>query len=403
MSESAAGISAGALAGLKVIDLSRVLAGPHCTQILSDHGAAVIKVEPPGGDETRTWGPPFVGDTASYFIGINRNKRDIALDLARSEGREVLMRLLADADVLVENFKTGTMEKWGLGFEEVLHARFPRLIHCRISGFGSDGPLGGAPGYDAVVQAMSGILSINGPPGSGGTRVGIALVDLATGLNSVIGILLALAERQRSGLGQFVDTTLHDTALSLLHPHAANWFVDGQEPRLVGNGHLNVVPYDKFETRSGAVFIGVGNNGQFRQFCKQIGHAELADDPRFRTNAERIRNRDALRSLIEATLSECDGRAMCEDLLRAGVPAGPVRSVSEAFEHPHAAHRQMTAELGNGQRGTGVPVKLSRTPGRARSPAPSLGQHAREILDELGYSADEATVLIDGGVVKTTP
>jgi crotonobetainyl-CoA:carnitine CoA-transferase CaiB-like acyl-CoA transferase len=197
----------GSLAGLKVIDLSRVLAGPHCTQILSDHGADVIKVEPPGGDETRTWGPPFVGDTASYFIGINRNKRDIALDLGKPEGREVLLRLLADADVLVENFKTGTMEKWGLGFEAVLHDRFPRLIHCRISGFGSDGPLGGAPGYDAVVQAMSGILSINGPPGSGGTRVGIALVDLATGLNAVIGILLALAERQSSGLGQFVDTT----------------------------------------------------------------------------------------------------------------------------------------------------------------------------------------------------
>ena len=395
-------MAGGALAGLKVVDLSRVLAGPHCTQILSDHGASVIKVEPPIGDETRTWGPPFVDGTASYFIGINRNKRDLVLDLSCDEGREVLLRLLADADVLVENFRTGTMEKWGLGYEAVLRARFPRLIHCRISGFGSDGPLGGAPGYDAVVQAMSGVLSINGDPASGGTRVGIALVDLATGLNSVIGILLAMAERQRSGLGQFVDLTLYDTALSLLHPHAANWFVDGQTPQRVGNGHLNVVPYDKFTTLDGEVFLGVGNNGQFRQLCRHLGTPELADDVRFATNGDRVRNRQALRAIIEKHLAGCDREALCDALLQAGVPAGPVRSVPEAFEHPHTAHRGMRVNLSADQTGTGVPVKLSRTPGSARSPAPRLGQHSREILAELGYSAEQVQALVGQGVVRTS-
>ena len=392
--------AAGALSGLKVVDLSRVLAGPHCTQVLSDHGATVIKVEPPMGDETRTWGPPFVDGTAAYFTGINRNKRDISLDLTNPAAREVLVRLLEDADVLVENFKIGTMEKWGLGYEAVLKARFPRLIYCRISGFGADGPLGAAPGYDAVVQAMSGVLSINGDPRSGGTRVGIALVDLATGLNSVIGILLALAERQRSGLGQAIDMTLYDVALSLLHPHAANFFTDGREPRLVGNGHLNVVPYDKYPTRSGDVFIGVGNNGQFRIFCRHLGLEALADDPRFLTNGDRVVNRDALRDALEGILAEKDGAELCEALLLAGVPAGPVRTVPEAFEHPHTAHRNMRLQIAPDERGTGIPVKLSRTPGQVQRPAPGLGQHSREVLRELGYDETRVEALIRDGAVK---
>lgn len=389
-----------ALSGLKVVDLSRVLAGPHCTQVLSDHGATVVKVEPPAGDETRTWGPPFVDGTAAYFTGINRNKRDIALDLSQQGARDVLMRLLEDADVLVENFRTGTMEKWGLGYEAVLRARFPRLIYCRISGFGEDGPLGGAPGYDAVVQAMSGVLSINGDARSGGTRVGIALVDLATGLNAVIGILLALAERQRSGLGQAVDMTLYDVALSLLHPHAANYFMDGREPTLVGNGHLNVVPYDKFATRSGDVFIGVGNNGQFRTLCRHLGREALAEDPRFVTNGDRVEHRVALREILERLLADQDPATLCEALLLAGVPAGPVRSVREAFDHPHTAHRQMVIHAGPEQRGTGIPVKLSRTPGQVQGPAPRLGEHSREVLRELGYDEAQIDAFVRSGVVK---
>jgi formyl-CoA transferase len=390
----------GAVGGLKVLDLSRVLGGPFCTQILSDHGADVIKVEPPGGDETRGWGPPFIGDMASYFIGANRNKRDIVLDLSQSEGRDIVLRLLAEADVLVENFKTGTMEKWGLGYEGVLREKFPRLIHCRVSGFGADGPLGGAPGYDAVVQAVGGLMSINGDPASGPTRIGLPIVDLASGLNAVIGILLALSERQRSGLGQFIDITLFDTAVSLLHPHAANWFLNGQPPRLVGSGHPNIVPYDKFMTRTGEIFLGIGNDGQFRKFCEFIGARELAADPRYATNGERNRHRAQLRASIEALLADRDGASLCEALLKAGVPAGPVNALPEVLQHPHTRHRDMVVELDNGQRVLGVPVKLSRTPGAVAGPAPGLGQHTREVLAGAGCSPAEIEGLLLRGIVQ---
>jgi len=398
MATSSLKSSAGALAGIRVVDLSRVLGGPYCTQILSDHGAGVLKVEPPMGDETRTWGPPFVEGTASYFLGVNRNKQDIALDLSRPEGREAVLRLLADADVLVENFKTGTMEKWGLGFEDVLRVRFPRLIHCRVSGFGADGPLGGAPGYDAVAQAMGGLMSINGDPASGPTRIGIPIVDMTTGLNAVIGILLALAERQRSGLGQFVEATLFDTAVGLLHPHAANWFVNGQVPVLAGSGHPNVVPYDKFVTRSGEVFLGIGNDGQFRKFCEFCGVPELAADPRYASNGERNRNRVALRASIENLLADRDAAELCEALLKAGVPAGPVNQLPQVLQHPHTLHREMVVEFENGQRGLGIPVKLSRTPGSVHAPAPTLGQHTREVLLALGYSTAQVDDLFERGI-----
>ncbi|MDP1542703.1 MAG: CoA transferase [Polycyclovorans sp.] len=390
----------GALTGIRVVDLSRVLGGPYCTQILSDHGARVVKVEPPMGDETRTWGPPFVEGTASYFLGVNRNKQDIVLDLSRPEGREAVLRLLADADVLVENFKTGTMEKWGLGFEEVLRERFPRLIHCRVSGFGGDGPLGGAPGYDAVAQAMGGLMSVNGDPASGPTRIGIPIVDMTTGLNAVIGILLALAERQRSGQGQFVEATLFDTAVGLLHPHAANWFVNGQVPVLAGSGHPNVVPYDKFETRSGEVFLGIGNDGQFRKFCAFVGAPELATDPRYASNGERNRNRIALRASIETLLADRDAAELCEGLLKAGIPAGPVNQLPQVLQHPHTLHREMVVEFDNGQRGLGIPVKLSRTPGSVHAAAPTLGQHTREVLLGLGYSSTEVDAMIEQGIAR---
>ena len=398
--KAAAKSPSGALTGIRVVDLSRVLGGPYCTQILSDHGARVVKVEPPMGDETRTWGPPFVEGTASYFLGVNRNKQDIVLDLSRPEGREAVLRLLADADVLVENFKTGTMEKWGLGFEEVLRERFPRLIHCRVSGFGGDGPLGGAPGYDAVAQAMGGLMSVNGDPASGPTRIGIPIVDMTTGLNAVIGILLALAERQRSGLGQFVEATLFDTAVGLLHPHAANWFVNGQVPVLAGSGHPNVVPYDKFETRSGEVFLGIGNDGQFRKFCAFVGAPELATDPRYASNGERNRNRIALRASIETLLADRDAAELCEGLLKAGIPAGPVNQLPQVLQHPHTLHREMVVEFDNGQRGLGIPVKLSRTPGSVHAAAPTLGQHTREVLLGLGYSSTEVDAMIEQGIAR---
>ena len=390
--------SSGALAGLKVVDLSRVLGGPYGTMTLADHGAEVIKVEPPQGDETRGWGPPFKDGTASYFIGVNRNKRALALDLTKAEGREVLLRLLKDADVLVENFKTGTMEKWGLGFEDVLSKQFPKLIHCRVSGFGSDGPLGGFPGYDAVVQAMSGMMSINGTPESGATRLGIPMVDLATGLNAVIAILMAVIERQRSGKGQFLDVTLYDTAVGLLHPQAANFFLSGKTPGRVGNAHPNISPYDKFKTATGEVFLGIGNDRQFQRLCQLLEKPALSEDARFRTMADRNGNRAALTLELEALLTQRDGKALCDALLAEGVPAGQVLDIPEVMAHPHTIHRQMAVEGEGGYRGFGVPIKLSRSKGSVRSAPKRFGADNRAILAEAGYSASEIDHLIATGI-----
>jgi formyl-CoA transferase len=391
--------SAGALAGIKVIDLSRVLGGPFCTQMLGDHGADVIKVEPPQGDETRTWGPPFQGDTASYFIGVNRNKRAISLDLSNPKGRAILFRLLENADVLVENFKPGTLERWGIGYTQVLAEKFPRLIHCCISGFGSDGPLGGRPGYDAVVQAMSGLMSINGPPDGPPLRLGTPVVDLGTGLNAVIAILLALQERHRSGKGQFVEATLFDSGLAFLHPYAANWFLSHQAPKRTGNAHPNVSPYDLFPTKTKSIFVGIGNDRQFARFCAQIGRPELSHDARFLSNADRIKNRAALREALEITLSTIDGEALSLALLNKGIPCGPVLEVPEAINHPHARHREMVMEQGE-YRAIGDPVKLSRTPARLRLTPPSFGSANREVLAQAGYSPAEIDSFIVEGIVN---
>jgi crotonobetainyl-CoA:carnitine CoA-transferase CaiB-like acyl-CoA transferase len=251
-------LSRGALTGLRVVDLSRVLAGPLCTQMLADHGADVVKIEPPSGDETRLLGPPFdaAGD-AAYFGAVNRGKRAFGLDLSRPEGRAVLEALLGNADVLIENFLPGTMERWNLGYEDVLSLRYPRLVYCAISGFGADGPLGGLPGYDAVLQAMCGLMSINGTSESGAVRVGIPIVDYVTGYNALTGILLALSARRETGTGQKVEVALFDTALSLLVPHAANWLCSGKTPGRLGSAHPNIAPYDKFSAGDGEVFLGI--------------------------------------------------------------------------------------------------------------------------------------------------
>jgi len=392
-------LSNGALAGLRVVDLSRVLAGPLCTQMLADHGADVVKIEPPSGDETRHLGPPFdAAGQAAYFGALNRGKRALALDLSRPEGRAVLERLLTGADVLVENYLPGTLERWGLGYSDVLAARFPRLIHCSISGFGADGPLGGLPGYDAVLQAMCGLMSINGTPGSGPVRIGIPIVDYVTGYNAFSGILLALSARGRTGQGQRVEVTLFDTALALLVPHAANWLCSGRTPGLLGSAHPNIAPYDKFRAGDGELFLGIVNDGQFRRFCRRIEREDLLEDPRFRTNAERLRHVDALRGEIERTLSRFEVGDLCRDLMQSGVPAGPVNTVPQAFEHPHAAHRQMLADQ-DGHRAPGVPVKLGLTPGRPGRRPPRFGEHARQILAEAGLQQDAIDELFATGVL----
>lgn len=395
-------MNTGALAGIRVIDLTRVLGGPYCTQMLGDHGAEVIKVEPPQGDETRGWGPPFQGDAASYFIGVNRNKRGVALDLSRPEGRTVLFRLLESADVLIENFKTGTLERWGMGYEAVLKQRFPRLIHCRVSGFGADGPLGGYPGYDAVVQGMAGLMSLNGEPEGAPVRVGVPVVDLATGMNASIAILLALQERQRSGRGQFVEVTLFDSAVALLHPYTANWFLSGKPPARTGNQHPNVSPYDQYRTKTKRIFVAVGNDRQFQRFCAEIGRPELVSDPRFRTNADRVTNRAQLREELEAGLAEIDGEQLAMSLLEKGVPAGPVLDVPDVVNHPHTRHRGMVVEHG-AYRGIGNPVKLSRTPMSVRETPPAFGSATRAVLTEAGYAQAEIDALFAAGVAMETP
>src|SRR5690606_30397856 len=378
------------LSGTRVIDLTRVLGGPYCTQILGDYGAEVIKIEPPQGDETRDWGPPFDEGDASYFIGVNRSKRSLGLDLARLEGRDVLLRLLEGADVVIENYKPGTMEKWGLGYDDGLRERFPRLVHCRISGFGADGPMGGLPGYDAVIQAMVGMFSVNGMPpdaqdNGGPTRVGIPLVDLGTGLYAAIAVLMALLERERSGRGQFIDMTLYDAGIALMHPHIANYVLSGRVPGLTGNAHPNISPYDKFPTRTVDIFLAVGNDRAFGRLCTELGAPELAEDPRFRTNGDRVGHRSELTVKLAALLIDHDGEELCRRLLAVGVPAGPVRDVAQVWADVHTRHRTMAAEVGS-YRGFGLPIKFSRTPGAIARTPPRYGAHGRVVVRESGFS-----------------
>lgn len=391
-----------ALDGLRVVDVSRVIAGPYCAQMLSDHGAQVIKVEPPLGDETRLLGPPFIGESAAYYYGFNRNKEAIALDLTKPDAREVLLRLLDGADVLIENFLAGTMEGWGLGYREVLADRFPRLIYCRVTGFGLDGPLGKLPGYDAVLQAMGGLMSVNGHPDTGTTRVGVPIIDLTTGMSTTIAVLLAIVERERSGKGQYVETALYDSALSLLHPHASNYFASGRPPQLTGSAHPNIATYDKFAVDGSEIFLGMVNDGQFEKFCKVLDREDLFRDPRFVNNTERLKHRVVLRQELEKALAGRDAATLCAELMKAGVPAGPVHSVPQAVDHPHTKARDMSVEI-DGYRGLGVLARLSRTPGKARTAPPKFAQHTDEVLRRFGYSDAQIAALRQSGAVLDRP
>ncbi len=359
----------GALAGLKVVDLSRILGGPYCGQILGDHGAEVIKVEPPQGDDTRAWGPPYQNGVASYFRGLNRNKIGITLDFSTAAGREMLIGLLEGADVLIENFKTGTMERWGMGYEQ-LSQRFAALVYCRVSGFGADGPLGGLAGYDAALQAQTGLMSVNGEVGGEPLRVGLPIIDMVTGLNAALGIMLALQERSRSGRGQFVESSLYDSGLSLLHPHAPTWFEGHKLPQLTGNAHPNIYPYDAFKTCSVPLFLAVGNDRQFQLLCKHLNAPVLATDERYATAGGRSVNRVPLRASLEALFASLEGNTLAQNLMAIGVPCAPVLNVQQALEHPHTAHREMVVKIGDSYTGLGSPIKLSRTPATYRRPPP---------------------------------
>jgi len=384
----------GSLANLKVIDASRVLGGPYAGQVLADHGADVIKIEPPAGDETRGWGPPFLDETASYFLGLNRNKRGMALDMSQPAGVELLTRMLEGADVFIENFKTGTLARWGLGREEI-ERRFPRLVHCRVSGFGADGPLGGMPGYDAAVQASCGIMSVNGELGGAPLRVGLPVVDMVTGLNAVIGIMMALNERATSGKGQFVETTLYDCGVSLLHPHLPNYYLSGKVAAPSGNAHPNICPYDTFATGTDPIFLAVGNNRQFAILCSTIGREDLPEDPRFASNGERNINRDALKIELEKALTAHECNVLADTLIKAGVPCGAVRTIDQVVADPHTKHREMVVDIG-AYRGTGSPIKLSRTPASYRMAPPRFAEHTSEILDALDIDHDRYSDVLPG-------
>lgn len=388
----------GALAGLRVIDVSRVLGAPYCTQILADHGAEVIKIEPPQGDETRGWGPPFLGDAASYFLGLNRNKKGMSVDFSQQAGRELLLHMLETADVFVENFKIGTLEKWGIG-QEMLGRRFPRLVHCRVSGFGADGSYGGRPGYDAAIQALSGIMSVNGEQGGEPLRVGLPVVDMVTGLNAAIGVLLALQERNTSGKGQFVEAALYDCGVSLLHPHLPNFYLNGKVAKPSGNAHPNISPYDTYATKTGALFLAVGNNRQFTTLCKILGIEDLSQDPRFVSNAERNNNRDALKVALEEALSTHECAVIAETLVTSGVPCGAVRNIDEVVNDPHTHARGMIVDIDD-YRGTGSPVKLSRTPASYRMKPPAFAEHTDELLVKAGLDAQDYAAVLPREIIS---
>lgn len=375
------------LKGVRIVDLSRVLAGPFATMILADLGAEVIKVEPPGGDETRGWGPPYMADGMSaYFLTVNRGKRSIIVDFNDDKALMSLKQLIRTADVLVENFKPGTLKRWGLDWE-TLKLEHPALIYASISGFGHSGPEKERPGYDFVVQAMGGLMTITGQPDGPPLKVGVAVSDLAAGLYTVIGILSALLERIQSGLGQHVDISLLDATVTLLANTALNFLVSGEEPKRYGNAHPNIVPYEAFEAEDGLIVIAIGNDRQFRLFCQVIGRPELAEDPAYVRNRDRVVHRKALIQTISAVLKTKPARTWENMLRQAGIPAGRVNAFGDLFRHPQILAREMVTVLEHPVLGAipqlGSALKLSRTPVTFGAPPPLPGEHTEEILAEL--------------------
>jgi formyl-CoA transferase/CoA:oxalate CoA-transferase len=381
------------LSGFTVIDLTRVLSGPYCTMQLADMGARVIKVEQPGkGDDTRAWGPPFVHGESSYFLSINRNKESLTLDLKHPDARAVLERLLDTADVLVENFRPGTMERLGLGYEAV-SKRWPRLVYCSISGFGQTGPRAAEAGYDAVMQAEGGLMSITGAGDGPPFRLGVAISDIVTGMFAAQGITLALLSRERSGRGQLVDIGMLDATAALLTYQAGIYFSTGTTPPRMGNRHPTIVPYETLPASDGEFVVAVGNDDQWRRFCDVIGASSLTADERFATNRGRVSNYDALRPHLIEHLRARTRAEWVAALKAAGVPCGSVRDVSEVLQDEQLRARDMIAEVEHAIAGAirvlGVPIKLSETPGKVRTAPPVLGQDTERILREVGKTEEE--------------
>jgi crotonobetainyl-CoA:carnitine CoA-transferase CaiB-like acyl-CoA transferase len=393
------------LTGLTIVDLSRVLSGPYCTMLAADMGARVIKIEHVArGDDTRAWGPPFQGGESAYYLSINRNKESVALDFKRPEGREILERLIAKADVLVENFRPGTLDASGLGYAAV-SARDPRLVYVSISGFGQHGPRKDEPGYDAVVQAEGGLMSITGMPEGPAVRLGVAIADIASGMFAFQGLLLALIARARTGRGQWVDVSLLDSVAALLTYQASRHFATGEVPARAGNRHLTIAPYETFDATDGVLVLAVGNDSLWQRFCRAAGLDDLARDERFRTNAARVTNYAALQPLLArlfVTRKLDDWISLLRD---AGVPCGGVRSVDEVLRDPQILAREMVAVVDHPALGPirmlGLPVKLSETPGAVRTHPPRLGEHTRLVLQEdLNVDEKQIRELSDRGVIR---
>ena len=393
----------GPLAGLTIVDLTRVLSGPYCTMLLADMGARVIKIEQPDrGDDTRAWGPPFVGSESAYFLSINRNKESVTLDFKDPEGRRILDQLIASADVVVENFRPGAMTRLGLDYA-ALAPSHPRLVFCSISGFGQDGPRRQHAGYDAVIQAEGGLMSVTGDADGPAFRVGLAVTDMVAGLLAAQGIALALFARERMGRGQQVDISMLDGVISLLSYHASIYLTSGGESKRVGNRHATIAPYDTFTTSDGALFLAVGNDEQFKRFCPVARLEHLLTDDRFRTNPLRVANEAALKTLIAPVLLSRTREEWIRDLTAAGVPCGAVRSVPEALSDPQVTARRMIEAVEHAVLGPlkvlGTPIKLSGTSPSVRTAPPTLGQHTNAVLGELGVSADDVTRLRARGVI----
>ena len=401
------------LDGLVVLDFSRVLAGPYCTMQLADLGARVIKIEQPGrGDDTRAWGPPFVGRESAYFLSVNRNKESLALDLKHERARPILDALLARADVLVENFRPGTMERLGLGYGQV-QASHPRIVYASISGFGQTGPRHAEAGYDAMMQAEGGLMSITGAADGPPFRLGVAIADIATGMFAVQGILAALFARDQTprpgsgqvGRGQLVDIAMLDAVTALLTYQASSAFATGGTPGRMGNRHPSIAPYDTFAAADGDFVLAVGNDDQFQRLARVLDRPALGADPRFATNADRVRNCDALRAELTPLLATQPRQDLLKALTAAGVPAGAVRSVTEALADPQVAAREMIVPLEHLTAGPirvlGTPLKLSATPAAVRTPPPALGQHTATILQEdLGLAPEDVESLREAGVIR---
>jgi formyl-CoA transferase len=399
------------LDNIRILDITRALAGPYCTMMLGDLGADVLKVERPGsGDETRGWGPPFVGKPygsypgeSAYFIAANRNKRSLTVNIRTAEGQEIVRRLAGISDVLVENYRTGDLDKLGLGYSD-LHNLHPTLIYCSISGYGRTGPYAERPGYDAVLQAEGGMMSITGPVEGPPSRVGIPIIDITSGMFAATAILAAMHARDITGEGQLVDISLFDSHLALLTNVASNYLVGANAPRRLGNAHPNLVPYDAFSARDGWFVLGVANEKQWGQLCDVLNRPDIKTDSRFVPNGNRVVNREILVDELNRIFSQRDVYDWLADLVRAGLPCGRINSIPEVFSHPQAQARGMTLESEHPTAGivrlTGFPYKLSQTPAEIHRPPPLLGEHTEEVLTGLlDYSPGDVATLRDKGVI----